>query len=394
MAKQKEIKKPEPFLYYLGCILAKIYLKVKCHTTYDKEPLKELKKGKKPAIVVAGHISILDFLLVGSILFPLRPTYIVSQHFMANKKIRFLFEKKLHAIPKKMFCPDIKTIMNIMRAKDSGNVIVMFPEGRLTATGHSLPVAEGTAELIKKLGIDVYAVSGDGAYKTFPKWGKAGVRSGKINVRSEKIINADDLKTLTTSEIESLVEKAIFHDEDSAFEDVIYKTKKPALGLDGILYKCPECKEEFTMSTNNREIFCTCGFRTELKNDYTFTNGPFKKINDWYFWQVDEIDINKPIETETIIATPDEDGIMNWDSGRGTIRMDRENISYKGTLNGEEFEFTEKTLDIKGIPISVNHHFDVYNKKVLYNFIPIPEKRVVIKWTAYMDKVVRERKEK
>ena len=53
------------------------------------------------------------------------------------------------------------------------------------------------------------------------------------------------------------------------------------------------------MATNDREIYCTCGFRTELRNNYTFTNGPFKKINDWYFWQVDEIDINNLEQIDT-----------------------------------------------------------------------------------------------
>ena len=49
-----------------------------------------------------------------------------------------------------MFTADISTIKNILRAKKENAVIVMFPEGRLSCYGHTLPIAEGTAELIKK----------------------------------------------------------------------------------------------------------------------------------------------------------------------------------------------------------------------------------------------------
>lgn len=84
----------------------------------------------------------------------------------------------MHVIPKKMFCPDIKTILSIMRAKESGNLIVLFPEGRLTCFGHSLQVTDGTADLVKKLAVPVYMISEDGAYKSFPKWGQSGFPSG------------------------------------------------------------------------------------------------------------------------------------------------------------------------------------------------------------------------
>ena len=61
--------------------------------------------------------------------------------------------KLAHTVSKKMFCSDVSTIMNLLRAKREGNVIVLFPEGRLGASGRTGKLTEGTAALAKKLGM-------------------------------------------------------------------------------------------------------------------------------------------------------------------------------------------------------------------------------------------------
>ena len=292
---KKIIKKPNPFLYYLASLIIAPYLKFKLHTSYDRSGIRDI---ETPSIVVCPHVSNIDFLLVAVALFPHRPTFVVSQHFMAKPKIHRILEI-MHVIPKKMFCPDVKTILNIMRAKESGNIIVIFPEGRLSCFGHSLQVTDGTAELIKKLGVSVYTICENGAYKTLPKWGKAGARPGRIEVTSAKLIDSSDLVNMTVDEINTVLDQAILHDEDAIFTDVTYKCKSPALGLDGILYKCPQCMSEFETVSDEHSITCRrCGFRADLDEKYRLSGGPFERINDWFFWQEALIDLDTPLETD------------------------------------------------------------------------------------------------
>ena len=387
---KKIIKKPNPFLYYLASLIIAPYLKFKLHTSYDRSGIRDI---ETPSIVVCSHVSNIDFLLVAVALFPHRPTFVVSQHFMAKPKIRRMLEI-MHVIPKKMFCPDVKTILNIMRAKESGNIIVIFPEGRLSCFGHSLQVTEGTAELIKKLGVSVYTICENGAYKTLPKWGKAGLRPGRIEITSAKLIDSADLAAMTIDEINAVLDKAILHDEDALFTDVKYKCKAPALGLDGILYKCPQCMSEFETVSDEHSITCRrCGFRADLDEKYRLSGGPFERINDWFFWQEALIDLDTPLETDCLVGTTDTDGYMDMKAGKGHITMDRENIHFVGTCCGESLEFTESTSVIKGFPSSVGSHFDIYHKKQLYYIMPQPDPRVSIKWVAYLDKLTKERKE-
>lgn len=386
---KKVIKKPNPFLYYLASLIIAPYLKFRLHTTYDRSGIRDI---ETPSIVVCPHVSNIDFLLVAVALFPHRPTFVVSQHFMAKPKIRRLLEI-MHVIPKKMFCPDVKTILNIMRAKESGNIIVIFPEGRLSCFGHSLQVTDGTAELIKKLGVSVYTICENGAYKTLPKWGKAGARPGRIEVTSAKLIDSSDLAAMTIDEINAVLDQAILHDEDAILTDVTYKCKAPALGLYGILYKCPECLSEFETVSDDHSITCRrCGFSARLDEKYRLNGGPFERINDWFFWQESLIDLDTPLETDCLVGTTDSDGYMDMKAGQGHITMDRENIRFTGTCYGEPLEFTESTSVIKGFPASVGNHIDIYHKKQLYYIKPQPDSRMTIKWVAYLDKLTKEQK--
>lgn len=386
---KKVIKKPNPFLYYLASLIIAPYLKFRLHTTYDRSGIRDI---ETPSIVVCPHVSNIDFLLVAVALFPHRPTFVVSQHFMAKPKIRRLLEI-MHVIPKKMFCPDVKTILNIMRAKESSNIIVIFPEGRLSCFGHSLQVTDGTAELIKKLGVSVYTICENGAYKTLPKWGKAGARPGRIEVTSAKLIDSSDLAAMTIDEINAVLDQAILHDEDAILTDVTYKCKAPALGLDGILYKCPECLSEFETVSDDHSITCRrCSFSARLDEKYRLNGGPFERINDWFFWQENLIDLDTPLETDCLVGTTDSDGYMDMKAGQGHITMDRENIRFTGTCCGEPLEFTESTSVIKGFPASVGNHIDIYHKKQLYYIKPQPDSRMTIKWVAYLDKVTKEQK--
>lgn len=385
---KKVIKKPNPFLYYLASLIIAPYLKFMLHTTYDRSGIRDI---ETPSIVVCPHVSNIDFLLVAVALFPHRPTFVVSQHFMAKPKIRRILEI-MNVIPKKMFCPDVKTILNIMRAKESGNIIVIFPEGRLSCFGHSLQVTDGTAELIKKLGISVYTICENGAYKTLPKWGKAGARPGRIEVTSAKLIDSADLADMTIDEINAVLDQAILHDEDAILTDVTYKCKAPALGLDGILYKCPKCMSEFETVSDDHSITCRrCGFSARLDEKYRLSGGPFERINDWFFWQESLIDLDTPLETDCLVGTTDSDGYMDMKAGQGHITMDRENIHFTGTCYGQPLEFTESTSIIKGFPASVGNHIDIYHKKQLYYIKPQPDSRVTIKWVSYLDKLTKER---
>ena len=249
----KKIGKANPILY--AAVHAVLHRKFKKYNiTYDNAIVKDI---KGPAIIVATHTCDQDHFLSALTLYPLRPTYVVSEHFMHLPSSAKLL-KLMHVITKRMFTPDASTIMNILRAKRENAVIVIFPEGRLSCYGHTLPIADGTAELIKKLGIDLYVWKAEGAYLSFPKWrDKGDSRVGKINASVKRLLTADEVAEKNVEEINQITQDAIFHDDEVAMRGVEYKCDDMTRGVDRILFKCPKCLNEGTITAGELSILIT-----------------------------------------------------------------------------------------------------------------------------------------
>jgi hypothetical protein len=197
---------------------------------------------------------------------------------------------------------------------------------------------------------------------------------------------------MTVAEIQEALELAILHDEDKVAREMMpgvkYKSKAPAEGLDGILYKCPVCGAEFQMETSSDKIRCiSCGMEARLDQSYVLHGAPFDSINAWYLWQQEQIDLDQPLESETIVMAVGEDGNKDKNAGHGIIRMDREKITFSGEVFGEPLEFEETTHNVKAFPASVGSHFDIYHNKIMYNFRLQPDQRANMKWVAFLDKL-------
>ena len=380
---KKKIGKPNPILFTLGYAFIKRKYTKKYNITYDKDIVKSI---KGPAIVVATHTSDIDHILSALTLYPIRPTYIVSEHFMHNHSTAGLL-KLMHVIPKKMFTPDVSTIINIMRAKKENAVIVIFAEGRLSCYGRTLPIAEGTAELIKKLGIPLYAWKAEGAYLTFPKWrDKGDARIGRIHASVKQLLTAEEVAERDIAEIKAITEEAIYNDDELAMAGVEYKSKDIVRGLNRILFKCPECMREGTITAGEGHIRCECGLDATLDSRYMLHGAPFERINEWFDWQQSSIDIdNECLYSKARLGCCGEDGFMDPTAGEGEVYIDKDIFKLSGTLHGERIEFTVDSDKIGAFPISPGDHFDIYHKGELIYVYPQPDPNITVKWVCFLD---------
>lgn len=387
---KKKIGKANPLLYALVYRILKWKYTRKYNITYDKSIVKDI---KRPAIVVASHTCDVDHILSALTLYPIRPTYIVSEHFMHNKKTAGLL-KLMHVITKKMFTPDVSTIRNILRAKAEGAVIVIFPEGRLSCYGHTLPVADGTAELIKKLGVDLYSWSADGAYLSFPKWrDKGDARRGEIHTSVKRLLSAEEVSSKSVCEIREITERAILHDDERAMSGVEFKSDSIASGLDRILFKCPKCKKEGTVKACGDKITCECGLDATLDSAYRLHGAPFESVNEWFEWQQESIDTdNEVIKSPVRLGACGTDDYMDEYAGEGEVYLDKEIFRLKGTIHGEPIEFSVKTERIGAFPITPGEHVDIYHDGRLIYIYPLPDTRMSVKWVCYLDNLNAKRK--
>ncbi len=386
---KKRIGKVNPLLYtVIYAVIKRKYTK-KYNISIDNEIAKDI---KGPAVVIASHVCDQDHILSALTLYPVRPTYIVSEHFTRIKSTARLL-KLMHVITKKMFTPDVSTIINVMRAKNEGAVIVIFPEGRLSCYGRSLPVAEGTAELIKKLGVSIYHWKADGAYLTFPKWRcKGDDRIGKINASVRLLLSAEEVAERSVAEIKAVTEEAIYHDDELAMQGVEYKCENIARGVDRVLYKCPSCLEQDKLTAEGSHIRCECGLDATLDSYYKLHNAPFSSINEWFEWQQSSIDTeNESLSSRARLGCCGADGFMDPNAGEGEVYIDKDVFRLSGTLHGEKVEFSIAPEKIGAFPISPGDHFDVYVHGKLVYVYPQPDLRATVKWVCYLDKLMSDK---
>lgn len=378
--KKQRIGRPNLFFYHLAMLVLRPYYYLRYGVRVDRRALRGI---RGPALILAPHISGKDHVLVGIALFPHRPTFVMSQHFFAFPVLGW-FLKRMHAIGKRMFSSDAKTILQVLRAKQEGNLIVLFPEGRLPACGHSLPIADGTAELVKKLAIPVYTVTGNGAYLTFPKWAKC-KRRGKIRVTCEQLFSGEDLKALPTEEVARRMQAALAHDDEAAMRGQVYRTRDTTRGLDGLLRRCPVCGKYGTLSCRRGHIVCTCGMDATLDTAWRLHGAPFESVNAWFDWQQREMDLSQPLTDRVEVETIDDAGRMRRGAGEGVATLDRDAFSFSGEVFGEPVSFSVPTSLLGGIPITVAKHFDIYYENRLFRLYPLTEPRDAILWTSYLD---------
>lgn len=388
--KPQKIGKPAAWLYHPAFFFISLYYRLRYRVHIYNSELKNMPNGG--CVVLATHTSNKDHFLTAMALYPRRVTFVMSEHFFANKLLRPIL-KIMNAIPKKMFCPDTRSVLSMIRAIREGNTLLLFPEGRLTCNGVSCPITPGTAELIHNLGVPVYTITAEGAGKTFPKWAKK-PRIGRIDVHLSKLFDGPELKEMLLDDIDRKITDAISHIAWESLPDVKFRSKAPAEGLDGILWKCPECGAEHTLICKKDTVICSkCSLKAEVDAHGQIKGAPcgIKTVADWFEHNANTLDLSAPLTSDCTVGVtdgdPKKDGVMRRDVGSGKMTLSADGFTFDGEINGEETHIALLGKDCPGaLPISVGDHFDVYYGGKLHFFTP-SNPLDTVKFVAFKDKL-------
>jgi 1-acyl-sn-glycerol-3-phosphate acyltransferase len=120
-----------------------------------------------PAIVVANHSSFVDPWFLGPFLFP-RPVHflITRQWYDKSAVSRFVF-RSYGTIP--MESEPAKTLDAAVAALDTGRVVGIFPEGRISHDGNIQRFRTGVCYLAARSGVAVIPVGLRGAFESLPR---------------------------------------------------------------------------------------------------------------------------------------------------------------------------------------------------------------------------------
>lgn len=270
--------------------LAKIWMFF--DTKIKREYIDFSPKTTDPYIMLGNHTFMFDVVHV-----PLKlkkhPFIVANQNLYMKQPLKFVLNELAHTIPKSKGASDIKTAKDLIKSVRKNYPILIFPEGDTTFSGETNYIEESTMKLVKKLKVDVIAVKVSGGYLSKPRWATEKRKNRKAKMVYKTIIKKEELKDLTVEEISKIVNEELYHNDYEYQREVMIKHpgKNKALGLENILYMCPECNSKLTLQTSGDHIECTnCG-TVGTVNDYGFIEG-FKYDNtvDWDRWQKENND--------------------------------------------------------------------------------------------------------
>ncbi len=354
---------------------------------------------KPPYIVLANHTNFWDPFLL-SMCFPEPVYFVTSDTHFRHPVLRWLL-KFVGAIAKTKNVSDPQTIKDIIRTTRNGGIIGIFPEGQRSWDGKTLPLLYPTAKLIKSLKLPVVTVLFKGAYLSMPRWAKKS-RKGDLHMLCSKLLDANELSSLTTDEIYARMTESLSHDEYEYQKEkmIRYKAAHQAENLQLFLFCCPECNAIGTLNSRNKDFFCSgCGYTVEY-NAYGFFNSAggklyFESPRDWNHWQLEYLE--SLLEKEDAAGASgavfqDNDVILKRGTGErhkalkkeqtGKLTLSRDAIRF----DGEQGLSLEIPFDgISGENVQMNNQLEFYYEKTLYRFMGNSYPMSAYKWVKTIE---------
>lgn len=244
-------------------------------------------KTKEPYILVANHTFMFDAVHV-PIPLKVSPFIVANQNLFTKQPLKFVLNEIAHAIPKSKGASDLRTAKELIRAVKKNYPILIFPEGDTTFNGETNYIEESTMKLIKKLKVDVVACRGQGGYLSKPRWALQKRRNRRIKLTYKRIIKKEDLQDLSLEEISEIVNTELYSNDYEYQRKAMIKHpgKDKARGIENVLYKCPDCESNMTITSSGDNIECSYCGTVGWIDDYGFIGGfKYDNIVEWDRYQ-------------------------------------------------------------------------------------------------------------
>ena len=348
-------------------------------------------RGKKGAfVVIANHQASLDFVnLIGATLRPM--SFVISKSFFSTLPIQG-FLKKLGVIPKQQFQTSADDLKKMKRVIDSGNPVVIYPAGLMCEDGLSTPIPGATYKFLKWLGADVYVARTQGTYFVMPKWSKK-LRPGRTTMDIYQLFSKEELQNTPLEEIRRRTDEALLYDayREQEMLRLSYRHNDCVEGLENVLYWCPRCGEEFSMTAAGNTLRCThCGF-TRKSDELGFLHDPagndetYRYVSDWSRMIYDRLEekiragMEQSLSSGTKICVIDEKKHKFVEVGRGTVTLTPDRFRLEGSWNETPFCKEISTGNIPALPFSPGKYFEIQDGGQIYRCV-LDDGKLVMKF--------------
>lgn len=261
-----------------------------CAVTFIEKDM-ELLSNKTPCLILMNHSCFLD-LKIAYRYFKKRVfnTVCTSDGLVGKSKLM----RMIGCLPTNKFVTDVRLVKDVKHAltKNKKSVLI-FPEASYSFDGTATPLPESLGKLIKLFEVPVVTLITNGAFLHDPLYNNLQQRKSKVTVNVTYLLTPEKIKELSSEQINALL-KGTFSFDGFRYQQqnkIVIDEPFRADGLNRVLYKCPHCMGEHTVSKGVTWKCKDCGATYTLdEHGYLVSDKAiFNHVPDWYEWQRQQI---------------------------------------------------------------------------------------------------------
>ena len=342
-----------------------------------------------PCFVIFNHLSRIDHMYVCATTYPRVYNMMAGCSEFYRKKFSFLFGLN-KVIPKKNYSADKLAIRAVGDVIRKGGCVSFAPEGLASDYGGNKPIVPGTSKMFKHFKVPVYLCYLEGQYLQNTKV-CLDERLGETYATMSILFTKEDVERLSVDEMDDIINEKFRRNEYAwnAEKKIKWETHgRICHRLEDFCYKCPKCGKEYTMKGEGDKITCShCGNGATMDDYYQFHpyEGAVIPASPFEWVEQERMDLIKEIRENPDYFFEDDCQIGNLDEykllpgknktsnivGEGKIRIDHKGMHYKGTRNGQPYEFT---MDYKALYTLITEvdssYFNFYYKGEYFDIFP------------------------
>ncbi|WP_455383428.1 lysophospholipid acyltransferase family protein [Salinispira pacifica] len=253
-----------------------------------------VRKLQPPYLLLPNHMSFWDPFFLGAVV--RHPVYYVTSDAHFRSRVLNFLLGLVGAIPKTKVLSDFETVRTILRVRRDGGIVGIYPEGRRTWDGTTLPLYYSMAKLIRLLRVPVVAVISSGAFMSLPRWARTR-RKGEVRLGFKLSLTAEEAGSLSQDEIFERISADLDYNEYDfqQQERLRFRSRRPAEKLEQVLHECPNCEAIGGLFSRDRRLRCvSCGY-TVTVDDYGFLHAApgmtiyYDTVHGWNEWQSEQL---------------------------------------------------------------------------------------------------------
>ena len=224
---------------------------------FHGEPLPRV---EGPMLILCNHNTDFDFLLLAGS-YSGTMDFVVTESLVRMGFWGHLIAEHLRPILHDKGSVGVGTVRQIVNRIRAGRNVALFPEGNRSFDGLTCDIPPATGGLARISGATLVLYRLTGGYFTSPRWGK-GLRRGKMEGRVAGVYSPQELKAMTSKQVQALIEEGLWEDayQEQEKKPVRFKSRRGARFLETLLFTCPECGKIGFVHSDKSKVSCECGY--------------------------------------------------------------------------------------------------------------------------------------